>query len=209
MSQLRVSGNGQDDFFLNCVSMRSPIFGQMNSAQTKSQVQYFPIKAHQPEIQFSVVFPSEPLWEDWQVWVRDNMVNCQKTNNQTGNTGVTLNWPEKSINNWSGVILKQKAGGRRYNYMPRDDFTVQLVNSLVSNSTTFGSFGTSLWQALYAAGSNTDALLQLPELVNAALNSGQVSSIGGTVGGNTSVLNGAANTVSGLIPGVGGVGPVP
>lgn len=209
MSQLRVSGNGQNDFLHNVLSITSPIYGQMNSAQTKSQIQYFPIKAHQPDIQFNVIFTSEAMWETWQVWVRTNMVNCQQANNATGNAGVTLNWPQRSINGWSGIIQKQRAGGMRRNYAPRDSFTVQLVNSLVSNSTTFGSFGVTAWQGIYGAGANTDTLLQFPEAVNAALTNGQISATGGTVGGNTVALNTASNILGGLIPGAGPIGPAP
>lgn len=206
MSQLRCSANGQNDFFHNVLSINSPIFGQMNSAQTKSQIQYFPIKVHQPEVQFNVIFTSEAMWETWQVWVRDNMVNAQGVNTLIGNVGVTLNWPQRSVNNWSGVIQRQKAGGRRRNYAPRDSFTVQLANSLVSNVTTFGSFGTTAWQAITMANANTDTLLQLPQTLAAALSSGLINPAGGSVGGNTATLNTAANTLSGLIPGVGGFG---
>lgn len=205
VSQLRCSGSDQDDFFHNCLSIQSPIFGQMNSAQTKSKIQYFPIKAHQPEIQFNVIFTSQDLWEDWQVWVRTNMTKAQGANGQSGNIGVTLNWPERSINNWSGIILKQKAGGMRYNYAPRDSFTVELVNSLVSNSTTIASFGTA-WQSIIEAGFSTDTLLALPDALNAGLNSGQVSSTGGTVAGNTAALSNVSNSIAGLIPGLGGFG---
>lgn len=209
MSQLKVSANGQTDFYLNVLSITSPIYGQMNAAQTKGQIQYFPIKVHQPEVQFNLIFPNETTWEDWQVWVRTNMVNSQSANNIVGNVGVTLNWPQRSINDWSGVIQKQKAGGRRWNYTPRDSVTVQLANSLVSQTTTFGSFGVSAWQAIFGAGANTDTLFQLPEALQSALNTGQVNPIGGSVGANTTALNTVSNTVAGLIPGINIVGPVP
>jgi hypothetical protein len=204
MSQLIVTAPSQDPFYMNVLSMSSPVFGEMNSAQTKSQVQWFPIKAMQPEIQFNVIFPTENEWEDWQVFCRTNMVNSQGTNNTTGNAGVTLNWPQRSINEWSGLITKTNAGGRRFNVAPRATFVVQLVNSLVSNSTNFGSFGVSMWQAIFGAGSNTDTLLQLPEALASSLSSGRLNQQSGTVAGNTSVLNGVSNVVAGLIPGVGG-----
>jgi hypothetical protein len=204
MSQLIVTAPGQDPFNMNVLSMTSPVFGEMNSAQTKSQVQWFPIKAMQPEIQFNVIFPTEIEWEDWQVYTRINMVNAQSTNNTSGNAGVTLNWPQRSIQEWSGLITKTNAGGRRFNVAPRASFIVQLVNSLVSNSTTFGSFGVTMWQAIFGAGANTDTLLQIPEAINRALGNGTINPQGGTVAGNTSVLNGVNNVVAGLVPGVGG-----
>jgi hypothetical protein len=205
MSQLIVSAASQDPFYMNVLSMSSPVFGEMNSAQTKSMVQWFPIKAMQPEIQFNVIFPTENEWEDWQVYCRTNMINAQSSNTVAGNAGVTLNWPQRSIQEWSGLITKVNAGGRRFNVAPRASFIVQLINSLVSNSTTFGSFGiTNMWQALTGANANTDSLLALPELVNQGLNNGTLNPQGGTVAGNTSVLNGTSNAIAGLIPGVGG-----
>lgn len=204
MSQLLLTAAGQDSFSMNVLSMNSPISGEMNSAQTKGQVQWFPIKAMQPEIQFNVIFPTERDWETWQVWGRENMLNAQLANTTSGNVGVTLDWPQRSVQQWSGILTKVNAGGRRFNVAPRATFIIELVNSLVSNSTTFGSFGTTAWQAIFGAGANTDTLLQLPDLVTSALNNGKLNSQGGTVASNTATLNGLSNVVAGLIPGVGG-----
>jgi hypothetical protein len=118
----------------------------MRSAQTRSQMQYFPIKAYQPEIQFTVIFTSEKEWEAFQRFIRENQVRAQSTR---GRPGVTLNWPERSIVNWTGLVTKFKAGGMRYNYTPRATFTVQLVESLVSNETKVSSWGSD-WTALFS-----------------------------------------------------------
>lgn len=149
MSQLRVTADNQDEFFMNVLSFSSPIFGDMTSAQTRSQKQYFPIKAYQPEINFDVIFPSEKEYEAFQNYVRVNQVNSQSA--QPGHVGVTLNWPQRSIINWTGVITKFKAGGMRRNYTPRASFQVQLVDSLVSNQTQMSSFGAD-WTALFTGG---------------------------------------------------------
>lgn len=197
MSQLRVSAAGQQDFFLNVTNFDSPVYGEMNSAQTKSQMQYFPIKAFQPELVCDVIFPSEYLWEQWQTWVRQNMINSQNSN-ATGNPGVTLNWPQRNINNWTGIISAAKAGGMRWNYTPRTRVEFQLVASLVSNLGVFSSFGSS-WQSILgnnAVGSAVDSLFTLPETFLG----------GGTTPGNANLLsNLATNSLSllgGLIPGL-------
>lgn len=209
MSQLRVSGAGQPDFYLNVTSFDSPVYGEMNSAQTKSQVQYFPIKAYQPELSCDVIFPSEYLWEQWQTWVRQNMINSQNSNS-TGNPGVTLNWPQRNINNWTGIISAAKAGGMRRNYTPRTRVEFQLVVSLVSNLGVFASFG-SAWQAILgnnAVGSAIDSIFTLPEsFLGGATTPGNANIISGG-GAGASVLSELVNPtnsvslLSGLIPGL-------
>lgn len=202
--------------------------GEMNSAQTKTQIQYFPIKAFQPELVCSVIFNSETTWESWQAWSRTNMVNSQNSNS-TGNPGVTLNWPERNINNWTAVIPAAKAGGMRGNYTPRTRVEFQLITSLVSNLAIFSSFG-SAWQGIFgstAVGSNLDSLFTLPEDIlggsitsgNAGLLnqqqyqvqtqtgfSGGTGAVGGSLSGlgssSSGGLGGITNIVS-MIPGVG------
>jgi hypothetical protein len=196
LSQLRVSAIGQQDFYLNVLSFDSPIVGEMNSAQTRGQIQYFPIKAFQPNLTASVIFPSEAQWQSWQAWVRDNMVNTQNSN-FTGNPGCTLNWPERNINNWIAVIPTAKAGGMRRNYAPHTSIDFQLITSLVSKLGVFASFGTS-WQGLFGAGSNLDSVLQLPENIG--------SIFGSTTPGNGNAIATANSTgapLSSLIPGLG------
>jgi hypothetical protein len=205
VSQLRVSGQGQQDFYLNVLSFDTPITGEMNSAQTKSQVQYFPIKAFQPELSCNVIFPSEALWEQWQAWVRQNMLNAQKSNS-TGNPGVTLNWPERNINNWTGVIGAAKAGGMRRNYTPYTQIEFQLVVSLVSNLDIFASFASG-WKGIFGnttVGGNVDSLFTLAENFLGGSTTAGVASLFNTtpsdlgsalLGGNTVQLP-SVNTVT-------------
>lgn len=217
MSQLRVSAFGQQDFFLNVLSFDSPIYGEMNNAQTKAQVQYFPIKAFQPELVCDVIFRSEAEWQAWQTWVRQNMINTQNSN-ATGSPGVTLNWPQRNINNWTGVIGSTKAGGMRRNYAPRTRVEFQLIVSLVSNLGVFASFGTA-WQAIFgsnAVGSVIDSLFTLPEnFLGGSATPGITNIITGGGSGLSSLTSqvspaNAVNLLSGLsslgglIPGVGG-----
>ncbi len=197
MSQLRVTATGQSDFYLNVLNFDSPITGEMNSAQTKSQVQYFPIKAFQPDLTVDVVFPSEAQWQQWQSWARQNMLNTQNSNS-TGNPGVTLNWPERSINNWTALIPGAKAGGLRANYAPRTRIEFQLIVSLVSGLQIFSSFGTSIESGILGAGSNLDNLFSLPaNFSGGALTSGNA--------GLLSSLGSSFSGISSLIPGLSGL----
>lgn len=177
----------------------------MNSGQTKTQIQYFPIKAFQPELVCNVIFASENDWQNWQTWARTNMVNAQNSNN-TGSPGVTLNWPERNINNWIGIIPSIKAGGMRRNYTPRTRVEFQLVTSLVSNLAIFASFG-SAWQGIFGStvvGSTLDSIFTLPESIQGgATTSGNAGTLLGS--GVVTSLATAAGGLSSLIPGLGGL----
>ena len=140
MSQLRVTFPADGDFYLNVLTFTSPVFGEMNSAQTKHQIQYFPIKVLQPEIRFEVIFPNEKTYEQFQKCVRTNQVNAQSDTNP----GVTLNWPERNIKDYTGLITGFKAGGMRRNYTPRAQFVVELVDSMVSSKFTMSSISPSM-----------------------------------------------------------------
>jgi hypothetical protein len=211
LSQLRVSGYGQQDFYLNVLSFDSPIEAEMNSAQTRTQIQYFPIKAFQPDLTCNVIFASEVQWQAWQSWARQNMLNTQNSNT-TGNPGVTLNWPEREINNWIGIIPGTKAGGFRFNYAPRTQITFQLITSLTSNLGLFASFGTA-WQGLFGAGAGQflDGLLNLPENAGnffGATTPGINNAIAnfnnqGQAGGLNSITS-IGQSLTSLIPGLGG-----
>lgn len=165
MSQLRVSANGQSDFFLNVLSFDAPIKGEMNSAQTRQLAQYYPIKSMQNDLVCECIFASEAVWQQWQMWVYQHMVNAQQLNYSGGLPGVQLNWPQRGINQWSAIIPKQDGGGKRSNYTPRQTVQFQLVVNLVSNLSIFQSWGTA-WQMLYSnnyiGGTFMDGLLNPP-----------------------------------------------
>jgi hypothetical protein len=204
VSQLVVSASGQSDFYLNVLNFDSPVFGEMNSGQTRTQIQYFPIKAMQPELICDVIFPSELAWEQWQYWVRQHMLNMLNTNYNSGSPGVTLNWPERSINNWTALIPTAKAGGMRRNYTPRVRITFQLIVSLVSSLDIFFSFG-SAWQGLFGMGANLDSILTLPENVQGgAVTPGTAGAILG--GGATGPIDTSSSLIPGLSPITGAAG---
>lgn len=142
MSKLRVSAVSQS-FELNCTSFSSPIYDTINSVQTRKMAIHFPIKTNQPQVQFDVQFASERDFEAFQRFVRTHQQAAVM-----GTLLATFNWPERDIQNWTGVIRSFVAGGQRANYAPRASFVVDLVDSLVSRRTYVSSIGAP-WQTIY------------------------------------------------------------
>ncbi len=147
---------------LNCLQFSSPLMSSISSMQTRTSQRHFPVKANQHVADFLVQFRNEKEYEDFQQFVRDNQVDALR-NGRT--PGVQLWWPERNINNWTGVIKGPfRAGGMRFNPSPRAEFTVDLIDSMVSTRTFASSFA-STWQTIFGAGS-PDGFLALPTLID-------------------------------------------
>lgn len=116
-------------FKMNVLAFSSPISGSISGAQTRKYMRWYPIKANQPEIQFDVQFIGEQDYERFQ----DAVHESQKLSLSSRQPMVRLNWPERNINNWSGLITQFQGGGMRFNPAPRAKFTVFLFDSYVSS----------------------------------------------------------------------------
>lgn len=156
MSKLFLANN-QQNWQLNVTSFSSPLYGQLTSVQTKKMAHHYPIKCAQPEIKFSVQFSSETDYENFQKFVRAHQQGVLASTNL-----VWLNWPERNIDNWTGVIRQFKAGGMRRNFAPQASFTVDLVDSMLSHRTNLASLPQLLWQTIYGAGMGPGAVLAPP-----------------------------------------------
>jgi hypothetical protein len=133
-------------FKLNVTQFRSPMTSAINSAQTKTMLQHFPIRAGQPDINFTCQFRSNDEKHIFQSFVRDHQISAQTAKDELGE--VILFWPERNIENWTGYIVEFHVEEVRFVYAPKVTFGVALVNSLMSERTTvasFGSFWTSIW----------------------------------------------------------------
>jgi hypothetical protein len=211
MSQLFLQTNDGKQFALNVESFRSPIFTTFNGAQTKTQYQWFPLKVNQPELEFNVQFASEFDYEAFQIYVRNSQVSSLAMT--TGTPQVTLYWPQRNINNWSGYIRSFKAGGRRANYAPRATFTVDLATSLVSTLAHSASFGV-LFSIINGLGLSTPGSNQTDNAISSPSSSGITGSqrglgLGGGLGGGIgSGLGGGGlgGVLGGLGGGLGGFG---
>jgi hypothetical protein len=158
MSQLQIATNNFGNFRLNVLSFSSPIFGSINGVQTKRTMRWYPIKANQPEIQFDVQFIDERDYETFQKLVR----NSQVWSLEAPRPMVNLNWPERNINNWSGLITKFQAGGMRANPAPRASFTVYLFDSFISQYSELASIAPTFTQYFSFASNVFSALIPNP-----------------------------------------------
>ena len=166
MSQLVVKSRGVGrEFKLNCLQFSAPIVASISSVQTREMVRHFPIKVNQSDVDFLIQFSSEKDFEDFQDFVRktqqDALINDRYP-------GVTLWWPERNIENWTGVIKNFKAGGMRRNFSPRATLSVSLIESSVALRSFISSWGSS-WRTIYGAGSR-DGFMSLPTLAEDILN---------------------------------------
>lgn len=148
MSKLILKGHNGARFKLAVTQFRSPMSASIASAQTRTMMHHFPIRAGQPDIQFTVHFPSVDEKHQFQNFVREHQKNTQTA--QYASAGlddgaVTLMWPERDILNWSGYILNMPVREPRFEYAPRVTFGIALVNSAMSERTYEASIGNSFW----------------------------------------------------------------
>lgn len=139
-----VLGHNGQKFKLNVTQFRSPMTASINSVQTRKMLQHFPIRSGHPDINFTCQFRSQDDKHVFQAFVRDHQLNAQTDENGM----VTLFWPERNIENWTGYIVEFAVAERRFEYAPRVTFGVSLIDSLMSERTTVSSFGahwSSIW----------------------------------------------------------------
>lgn len=173
-------------FNLNITSFASPVYQQITSAQTKHMAVHFPIKIAQPNVTFNAIFRGEAEFQDFQTAVRNSQTAAVESN-----TLITMWWPERSILNWTGIIKRIVAGGKRFNVAPTASFEVELVDSLASQRTEFGSIASD-WTSIFGQNMGGNAVLALPSAAEAQqiltefgqniYNSGQAL-VGGFFGG--------------------------
>ena len=140
MSGLKLRTQGHGTFDMYVISFSGGLYGSVSSLQTKTIQQHFPVRANQPELQFTVVFKNEDEYEKFQKFIQKQHKDCLKAT-PTSNVGVQIWWPEREMDNWSGIITEFEGGGRKQNWAPRSKFTVQLVDSWVSRKTSISSYG--------------------------------------------------------------------
>lgn len=172
MSKLIIKGHDANRFELNITQFRSPMSAAINSVQTRTMTHHFPIRAGQPDIQFTAQFKSISDKHDFQNFVRDHQKNAlkDKYGSSASSTGaVTLLWPERDINNWTGYIVTMPIREARFEYAPRVTFGVALMDSLMSARTFNLSLGNSFWSvvgdvigAYKPLPGDTDGIIQPP-----------------------------------------------
>lgn len=171
MSKLRLHAPALGKTFdLNVTAFSSALVAQISSVQTKTKLQHFPVKAQQPDVTFDLVFRSEPEFEDFWKFVRRHQLAAIKDN---PNPEVVLNWPQRGINDWTGVIKQFRGGGARRNPTPRARLVVDLIDSVYSARTQAASAGVSFWNAVAGYGSYNGVMTLPSQAENQVL--GQMS----------------------------------
>ena len=147
MSQLLLYGRNSRDFKLNVTQFRSPMSASINSVQTKTMVQHFPIRSGQPDISFTVQYASLDEKHSFESFVRRHQqetASVTKTDPKT----VTLWWPERNIENWTGYITAYTVAEKRFEVAPKATFGVSLVDSMMSTRTTLATRTIDVWKIL-------------------------------------------------------------
>lgn len=144
MSKLILTGHLGARFELTVTQFRSPMSASISTVQTRTMSHHFPIRAGQPDIEFTVQFNSIDAHHAFRDFVHEHQKNTQKA--QYSSTGfddgtVTLMWPERDIYNWTGYIVNMPVREARFDYAPRVTFGVALINSPMSDRTWGASIG--------------------------------------------------------------------
>jgi len=146
MSLMKVSCEQVGSLNLKVEGFRTPLTGNITSAQTKTMLQHFPIKSTQQSFQFDVITSSWAEMKALQDFVRGHQIKAMAGTTQ--HPEVLLWWPERGINNWSGFIEKMPAGDKRFNIAPRCTVDMFLVDSLLSEK-TYGSSLASDFKSMF------------------------------------------------------------
>lgn len=148
MSKLIIKGHDAKRFELNVTQFRSTMSASISSAQTRTMMHHFPIRAGQPDIQFTVQFTSREEHHEFRDFARSHQKNALKDAYDSADTStgvIKLLWPERDIDNWTGYIVSMPGREVRGEYAPRVTFGVALIDSMLSARTFNLSLGNSYW----------------------------------------------------------------
>lgn len=199
-----LTGHNGARFELNVTQFRSPMSASINTVQTRTMAHHFPIRAGQPDMQFTVHFTSPDEKHRFQNFVREHQQNTQKA--QYASTGfddgtVNLMWPERDILNWTGYIFNMPVREPRFEYAPRVTFGVALVNSLMSERTWEASIGSSVFSIFgpqipaYVPFDPETEVFQPPTPPSSQDQSSPGQSVNAAIG---SIFTGIGNAIGGL-----------
>lgn len=182
---------------MNVVAFSSPIYGQINSVQTKSLAVHFPIKMAMPDMSIDVQFYNQTDFQNFQAFAR----NHQQQLSTNSTALLTFNWPERGIYNYTGFIPKMQAGGARANYAPRARIEVTWVDSMITARTDLASVAAN-WRSIYGGIGMPNGVLALPTAAQMDQNIVQFGQ-NPLNGAFVSVLGGSRNgTGNSTLPGI-------
>lgn len=125
---------------LKVVSFSTGVAGRLSSAQVRDMLVHFPIKYSQPTLTLEVVCRDSTELQGLQDLIRSS----HKRLLQNGAASLfKFWWPERGMQNWTGIPLGCTAGDRRFNIAPKLSLQFLLVDSLLSQRTMDSSWGTA------------------------------------------------------------------
>ncbi|QIG58336.1 hypothetical protein SEA_SKOG_184 [Gordonia phage Skog] len=127
-----------ESFTMNVTQFRSPMSAEIQSAQTRRMLNHFPIRAGQPDIQFTVQFASQQDKSAFESFVRRSHLAALYFDE----AHITLNWPERNIKNWIGYFNGYQVNVRRFEVASVATFGISVVSGLVSKLATGSTVGT-------------------------------------------------------------------
>jgi hypothetical protein len=138
MSQLILRGMGQSHT-MHVESFSTAMSASIQSVQVQAHQHHFPIRVDQPDLFFVVRFINSAEKKTFQNFARNHQMNALTATVRP--PWITLWWPEREMYNWTGYINSYMAGSKRFSVASTIQFSVKLVDSLVSRRTTAWSTG--------------------------------------------------------------------
>lgn len=136
MSQMRMYCAGAGTLWVKVISFNSSLEGTITPSQTKQALHHYPRKATHQKVNFELVTSTGSEKQAIIDFIRRHqkyaLTSPQKPE-------VMLWWPQRGIRNWSGIIKRVEAGSNRFSVASKVSFTVDLVDSLLSEKTWWGS----------------------------------------------------------------------
>ena len=138
MSQLIIRGMGQSHT-MNVESFNTAMSASIQTVQLQAHQHHFPIRVDQPDLFFVVRFRNSKEKKTFQNVARNHQMNALTA--AVRPPWITLWWPEREMYNWTGYIDSYMAGSKRFSVASEIQFSVKLVDSLVSSRTMASSRG--------------------------------------------------------------------
>lgn len=138
MSQMRVNSLAGGQMWWKITDFTSPLTGTLSSAQLRNLESHYPIKASQQMLELEIQTRSIDEMHAIQTFVRRTQLGA------LGGASPLMKmwWPQRNIDNWTGIPLGIQGGGERFIQAAKVNVRIQLVDSLISERTYTSSSGT-------------------------------------------------------------------
>lgn len=142
-SFLRMTADSQD-YVAKVLSFSSDTTSNINSVQTQRMQQHFPFKVTQPNLSLTLQMRDKHEAYRFQRFVRISQGLALSRASL-----VNFFWPERSMNDWRGMIMSVQAGEKVGETSPILMIEVALADSMVSQR-TWASSQASDFEQIYA-----------------------------------------------------------